>query len=628
LVNEQPSPESPSLTPLIRQSDDHEEQDPFVIDLAWNAVPNATLYIVEFFPHDRAPKPGESNFFQVMTTSLAYKVRKDDECVEYSGRVIAVNSYGISNPSYVFVGAPTPSMRPGDHLVLRNIQRDPWSPDMIIVTIDYVFPGWPALDVDIDNIRITASDCKGMLGDRTFTSPTSSVNPSYRAIIDKEPTTAIQLYFFDDVRVLEADCLFHLKIVSLSTRCNTSVSYESNMDAAPGIDFRINCDTAEDACDNGTAPVVPPPQGPIPIPLTISVDPDVVVPPLSINTPSHVPPGIERPPSPNAPSDPLAMPEPPTLPLSVMGQGQEDPNPMPPGSRISVIDLSDNGTSVETISIIPELTVPPLCELDMLDVEPSVSPISNSVIDLRVLWLERQPLPPPPPATYFAIRYGPIVRKLVDDDREPTDIIPGYETIVRTGQHMTEMPFLPDPTREVNISSVQRGSLLMVQICAIFDPNSEPLIAWDTVQSRRIDLAALEPFLELDDFQSHPPTSDDLSPFDIQNMAGAAIDDMSPVSPVLVPFDPPMQSNNEVNPDVPLLIAVNVQPTTTPTTYWLTVTAGALMILLTVLLILLLLRRLCTSRRLKKTQQPPMYVVSTVQSSPPVYKEEVKVPLS
>lgn len=62
-------PETPSLTPLVHQGSNQKEQDPFLIELGWTAVANASLYIVEFFPRNRQAKPGETNFFQVVSST-------------------------------------------------------------------------------------------------------------------------------------------------------------------------------------------------------------------------------------------------------------------------------------------------------------------------------------------------------------------------------------------------------------------------------------------------------------------------------------------------------------------------------------------------------------------------------
>jgi hypothetical protein len=344
----------------------------------------------------------------------------------------------------------------------------------------------------------------------------------------------------------------------------------------------------------------------------------VVVPPLSF--PGYLPPGIDQPDAKDSngtgSSDVDDMPTPPPLPLFIIGESQQAPGalnaqPIPPGgASISVINVAPNGTSVETMAIIPQAMLPPLCELDMLDVIPGPSPLSPSVVDLTVQWLERQPLPPPPPPSYFSIRYGPIVRNLVDDARQPSEIIPGYETIVRTGQQSP----LPDPTRQIAITGIQRNSLLKIQICAIFDPNSEMLIQWDTVQTRRIDLAALEPFLELEN----------ASPADIQNAAAATIN--SAVPSVLDPA-PPTQN---INDDMPLIITVNADPDAASTMYWITVLASVMLVILTAAFVFMCLRRTCNSRRMVRYVEPkqkPMFIVNTIPAPPPTMNEVVKVPL-
>jgi hypothetical protein len=305
--------------------------------------------------------------------------------------------------------------------------------------------------------------------------------------------------------------------------------------------------------------------------------------------------------------------------LFIIGESQQvgAPNeqPMPPGMSVSVIDIAPNGTSIQTMDIVPQAMLPPLCDLDMLDVLPSLNPLSQSLVDLTVVWLERQPLPPPPPASYFTIRYGPTIRKLVDDDRQQNEIIPGYETIMRTGQQQLGNS-LPDPTRQINVSGIQRGSLLKIQICAIFDANSEPLIQWDSVSSHRIDLAALEPFLDLENTQP--------SPVDIQDALAAAVNVGMPPAP----SPPPAQATDDDTVDVPIIIAVAVDPNASAAMYWISVMGGLTLMMLTAVLVFICLRRMCGSRRMVKhlNTKAPMYIVNTVSAPPPAINE-VKVPL-
>jgi len=266
------------------------------------------------------------------------------------------------------------------------------------------------------------------------------------------------------------------------------------------------------------------------------------------------------------------------------------------------------------MAVIPQAMLPPLCDLDMLDVLPTLNPISQSLVDMTVVWLERQPLPPPPPPSYFSIRYGPTVRKLVDDDRQQSEIIPGYETFVRSGQQADRT--LPDPTRQINIAGVQRSSLLKIQICAIFDANSEPLIQWDSVASHRIDLAALEPFLEL---ENAPPSS-----ADIQDALAAAMNVAAPPAP-----SPPSTQPTDDTVDVPVIITVGADPNALSAMYWISVLGGLTLMMLTAVLVFLCLRRLCSSRRMVKyvEAKKPTYFVNTVSAPPPTFNEVVKVPL-
>jgi hypothetical protein len=592
--------------------DGAQENDPYLIQTGWTAVPNASLYIVEFYPINRTPRPGEKNFFQAMTTSLTYTVLKEDECTEYDARVIAVNAYGISEPTYAYLSAPVPAMN-GEHFAVRAMQRDPWSEEMVTVTIDYSFPlGWPANDIDIDGLRVAAVDCRGPLGTRTFgvlDNPANTLNPSFNAIIGKVPTTAIQLSFFQDV--VQSNCLFQMRVISLTTRCNTTITYDDNSLVAPGIDFRISCGSIEGFCNDTSTLVPPSAEAPIPVPATTLVDSD------ALNLPGYLPPGISQPPE-NV-STGQDMPTPPPLPLFIIGESQQAPNeqPMPPssGMSVSVIDIAPNGTSIQTMEV-PQAMLPPLCDLDMLDVVPSLNPLSQSLVDLTVVWLERQPLPPPPPASYFTIRYGPTIRKLVDDDRQQNEIIPGYETIMRTGQQQLGQSF-PDPTRQINMSGIQRGSLLKIQICAIFDANSEPLIQWDSVSSHRIDLAALEPFLDL---ESNSP-----SPVDIQDALAAAVNVAMPPAP----SPPPAQATDDDTVDVPVIIAVVNDPNASAAMYWISVMGGLTLMMLTAVLVFICLRRMCGSRRMVKhlKTKEPMYFVNTVSAPPPTINEVVKVPL-
>jgi len=309
--------------------------------------------------------------------------------------------------------------------------------------------------------------------------------------------------------------------------------------------------------------------------------------------------------------------------------------PMPPGSNVpsgssvSVIEVGPNGTRIDSVEIIPQLVAPPLCEQDMLDVQPSLSQLSPSLVDLAITWLERQPLPPPPPPTYFIIRYGPLVRQLVDDDRELAEIIPGYETLVRTGQQpLADGPLIYDPTRQINVSGLQRSSLLKLQICAIYDPNSEPLIQWDQIPSHRVDLAALEPFLELEQTQTNSPS---MSSADIQEAANEAI---VLAIPNIIDGSSPSQTTDTTQDqvEVPLVIAVELDSQDAPSTlYWITVMAGLMLMILTAVLVFICLRRVCLSRRrmVKVVEKNPQHLVfvTTPQTPPPAFNDVVKIPM-
>jgi len=625
---DQPAPEAPVL--LEDALDPQDEPDPFSIELNWGSVENASVYIVEFYPLNREAKPGESNFFRAMTTALGYSVRKEDECVQYYARVFAVNSFGISESARAPFSAPAPVMSSDTHFSVLDISRDPFANNMVKVTIDYTFPlGWPVEDVEIEEIQVTADSCNPALA------PYSN-RPALNVIIGKTPTTAIQLSFFDDV--LQSDCVYHMRVVSISSRCNTTVYYGEN--STVGIDFPINCDSFPGACanstneddddDSETLPVM----APIPVPDTVSIDPDAVVPPLKL------PEGIDEPDETSTPVEaPVPeMPTPPPLPLFVIDENGDFPmappqeQPMPPGAGFSVVDFSPNGTGIENVQIAPRLIVPPLCEQDMFDVQPSVSTLSPSLIDLSVLWLERQPLPPPPPALYFVVRYGPLVRQLVDDNRQDDEIIPGYEMFMRTGQDQSpDLPMIPDPTRQINISGLQRSSLLKVQICAIYDIHSEPMLDWTSVSSHRIDLAALEPFLELETAQTDPP----MDSGEIQDLANALI--MQSLVDSQVPSQPVEPTVEESEVAIPVVIAVDMKHGRSDDdddSYgWLAIVAGIMMVVMTAMIVFVCLRRTCNGgRRMVKVidndhHKHLVLVTSTQVPPPPFTTEMVKTPI-
>lgn len=616
---DQPAPDTPVL--LEDALDPQDEPDPFSIELNWGAVENASVYIVEFYPLNREAKPGESNFFRAMTTALGYSVRKEDECVQYYARVFAVNSFGISESARAPFSAPAPVMTSDTHFNVLDISRDPWNNNMIKVTIDYTFPlGWPVEDVQIDEIQVTADTCNP-------TMKPYDTKPAYNVIIGKTPTTAIQLSFFDDV--LQSDCVYHMRVVSITSRCNTTVYYGET--STVGIDFPINCDSFPGACGNNVDdddPDVDALTAPIPVPEMVSIDPDAIVPPVKL------PPGIEQPDTSTPVEAPVPeMPTPPPLPLFIVGDENlpmvpPQSQPMSPGDGFSVVEISPNGTGFENVQIAPQTLVAPLCEQDMFDVQPSVSTLSPSLIDLNVLWLERQPLPPPPPPTYFVIRYGPLVRQLVDDGRQEEEIIPGYEMFMRTGQDQSpDLPLLPDPTREINISGLQRSSLLKVQICAIYDPNSEPLIEWNSVSSHRIDLAALEPFLELETAQTEPP----MDSSEIQDLANALI--VESLVDSQIPSQP-SQPHEDGEIEIPVVIAVDMKrdPTPDDSFGWLFVVSGIMMVVLTATIVFVCLRRTCTGgrRMVKVVENDPKHLVlvtSTQPPPPPFTTEMVKTPI-
>lgn len=90
---------------------------------------------------------------------------------------------------------------------------------------------------------------------------------------------------------------------------------------------------------------------------------------------------------------------------------------------------------IETVSLcFLAQPIPANCDVDTLDVQPAPSILGPSLVDLAVSWSERNPSSIRTPA-YYIIRYGPIVRALVEDSRHPQKIVAGQETIQRTGTH-------------------------------------------------------------------------------------------------------------------------------------------------------------------------------------------------
>lgn len=148
--------------------------------------------------------------------------------------------------------------------------------------------------------------------------------------------------------------------------------------------------------------------------------------------------------------------------------------------------------------------------------------------------------------------------------------------------------------------------------------------------SHRVDLAALEPFLEFEN--AGPSPSSDLNPIDIQDGAAAAVN-MFPIPPVMQPVpvsSAQTNSNSDEVVDGTLVIAVDVDQKSPSATYWLTVLAGVLLTILTAMLVLTFLRRLCNTRRQFKRMcmhEKPMVIVKTVTPPPPAINEVMKVPL-
>jgi len=612
---ENPLPDPPSFTPTSSLDDDQEERDPFLIDAAWLPSNNTSLYIIEFYPLNREPRPGEENFFRAMTTSLTYTVRKEDECTEYDARVISVNSNGISAPANMLITAPRPTMVGDEHFKLRNMQRDPQFPDTITVTVDYTMPlGWPREDIAIGGVSFTAVECKGPIVE----SIEALNNATYPIFVPEQGKSSFEISFPDEV--LQSDCLFQLRIASLITRCNTTMEFDQTSLDAPGIDFRINCDTVQGACTNLTDTTeivnVPPAVAPVPLPDDISVPTEIEI-PATLDAPGYVPPGVgaievEMPVDEiNNITDIDDMPTPPALPIYVVDMvpdpsAQQQAQPIGAGNDFTIIDIIPNGSALP-LQVESPATLPPMCELEMFDAEPVPNPMAPALIDVLVMWLERQPIPVLPTPHYFAIRYGPLIRNLVQDDRQKPDIIPGFETILRTGQAGAP---IPDPTRQITIPNLQRNALLKVQVCAIYNPDTEPLINWDTVGYRRIDLAALENVFETQ-MQNTVPSVQSVDPI-----------------PQAMPTRTDEDSHTDELVDVPVVIQVHSDPRLSSTMYWVTVLAAVMLVLFTALLVFVCLLRMCNSgRRHKKAHgQKTVYYVNTQSAPPPAINEVVKMP--
>jgi len=448
-LDNQVAPVSVAFVPATLE-DELNEDDSYRITLAWTSAPNASVYVVEFYPLNRQPMGGEPNFFRAMTTSLFYSVRKEDKCIVYDARVIAVNSFGISVPSTIFIGLPP------------DCSNDSF-PEHPIVT-----PVQPP--ADLPNLEIIASP--------------------------------------------------------------------------------------------------------------------------AISAPGFVPDGIASSQDLGSDTNLDDIPTPPPLPFLIDG--------------VSIINVQ-NGSDVQIVAVKQQL--PPMCFQDMFDVQPEPNPSSPSLIDLTVSWLERQPLPPLPTPTYFTIRYGPIIRYLVDDGRQDYSIMPGYETIVRTGQ---ETPGVSNPERHIDIPGLQRDSLLKIQVCAIYDPSTEPLIIWDNIPFRRIDLGALEPFLDLE------------TPFD-QTTNTNVVPPLDPSNVV-----PPISTDDSSESVMPVVIAVDngIDQRFSNTFYWIFVLVGILIILSTASMVFICLRRTCKSGRTsaKSVENEKVVYYVNAQPPPPSFSEAVKVP--
>jgi len=155
--------------------------------------------------------------------------------------------------------------------------------------------------------------------------------------------------------------------------------------------------------------------------------------------------------------------------------------------------------------------------------------------------------------------------------------------------------------------------MLKIQVCAIYDPSSEPFIVWDSLPFRRIDLGALEPFLDLE-----TPTDQTIN------------------TNVMAPVDPgnvvPPISTDSADPDVvaPLVIAIDTgaDQKWSSTFYWIFVMVGILIILSTASMVFMCLRRTCKSgqRSAKAVESEKVVYYVNAQPPPPAFNEVVKVP--
>jgi len=505
-----------------------------------------------------------------MTTLLTYTVRLPDKCATYNARIIAVNSTGISIPSDIILRPTTPTMNPDSLQVLYMLKN--WViPDKVVVSIDYATPaGWSKYELGL-SYRVDLLQCQGPIPDGIL------LTKYYQ--YDGDDQDPIQLFFPD--KVLKSNCLFQLQLSSIDTACNTSTTFDPASKSTPSVTFRLNCDTVDNACQNTTA--VADVAAPVPTPSITIINTDFIHETLQV--PDGIPPGInigDNPTTQNT-TDAFVMPPPP---LFVIGDDLS--------LGVSVIEVQ-NGSNVQIVPVNSQNMLQPMCELDMFDVQPAPNPASSQLIDLTISWLERQPLPALPTPNYFDIRYGPIVRNLVQDDKQNLDIIPGYETIMRTG----DPSGVQDPTRHIVITGLQRNSLIKFQICAIYDRASEVLIQWPTVKGRRLDLAALEPFLELE-----PSNPRNIPP---------------PQQPINIPQGVQTEDPND---DVQGPVVIIVDDNKTPNTfYWLSVVAAVLLILATALVVFTCLTRTCHSQRRKDSKviekdQNAIYFVDTEKLSP------------
>jgi len=319
------------------------------------------------------------------------------------------------------------------------------------------------------------------------------------------------------------------------------------------------------------------------------------------------------------------------------------PSPEGPGNfHVGSINENSHPLLIDYLKINSQ-PIPAICDIDTLDVQPSPSILGPSLIDLAVSWLERNPGSQYTPS-YFIVRYGPIVRTLVEDGRRPHKIIPGLETIVRTGTPSMNAPFLQgQPERQIRVMGVPKASLISFQVCAIYDPNIEHLISWDVVQSQHVDLIALQsssdPNVQIGQLPKGSITS--LAPLatDESPLSATPADESSlPSSNIdLMPASDDQNGDGSMTSDqgdadqtVPIVVQVGlIDSGRSVATFWLMVIGGILLALVTAIAAYTLILRLFSKRGLDEKKSKiasfptvPIAVITKAQVLPQSQKEK------